>query len=590
MKQKHRIYLGLQVLLVFASLFSVSPFIKQTQPRDPGFFLYAGSQLLLGKAIYVDVWDHKPPLIHILNAIGLWISDGSIWGIWSIEFLSLSTALTLAFILLRRYFEDFSIFLASISGLSILVQILHGGNYTEEFAIPLQIACIYFALRLEKENSIWMGLACGASFGLLFFLRQDLISIGLAILIFFALQTVKAKFPAKEFISILAGFGAASTGLIIYLANQSSLNEFWEAAFLYNFHYTNLGFLERLISIKNVFVFIFENPMLLMQFIAWLILLQNLILHFANSWVSLLRKRWIGWVLFGMGVLSLLVVHFGEQTTQAQKGIGYGQYSLLFLGLFLLITSISILFSNLPKIIHESIRIKKGQVSQETVPFVTLLVLWYPIEIAMITLSGRFYLHYFITLIPSSIFLFSFIIDKLLKVAKSWKLNTGKYLMYGAWISVLIIQLIITPIIPLKDLYAKNSDQQIIETAAYIIENTKSNENILVWGAEPSIYFFSNREPPTRYSYLYPLLNYHSATQSPSLEFYEDLTFTEPIMIIDTQNIDFPKIHIDHKGMCSTKYLDLSDGLKQVMEYICIHYSFQEEIGPEGWKVYYLNR
>jgi len=61
-------------------------------------------------------------------------------------------------------------------------------------------------------------------------------------------------------------------------------------------------------------------------------------------------------------------------------------------------------------------------------------------------------------------------------------------------------------------------------------------------------------------------------------------------MIIDTQNIDFPKIHIDHKGMCSTKYLDLSDGLKQVMEYICIHYSFQEEIGPEGWKVYYLNR
>lgn len=51
-------------------------------PRDGGVFLYAGRRLLAGESLYRGVWDHKPPGIHLINAAGLFIADGSAWGVW----------------------------------------------------------------------------------------------------------------------------------------------------------------------------------------------------------------------------------------------------------------------------------------------------------------------------------------------------------------------------------------------------------------------------------------------------------------------------------------------------------------------------
>jgi hypothetical protein len=60
--------------------------------RDSGVFLYAGWRILSGELPYRDIWDHKPPLIYYLNALGLVVSGGSRWGVWCIEFILLFTA------------------------------------------------------------------------------------------------------------------------------------------------------------------------------------------------------------------------------------------------------------------------------------------------------------------------------------------------------------------------------------------------------------------------------------------------------------------------------------------------------------------
>jgi hypothetical protein len=38
--------------------------------RDSGVFLYVGWRLLQGDIPYRDIWDHKPPLIYFVDALG----------------------------------------------------------------------------------------------------------------------------------------------------------------------------------------------------------------------------------------------------------------------------------------------------------------------------------------------------------------------------------------------------------------------------------------------------------------------------------------------------------------------------------------
>jgi len=85
-------------LLVLAILLPESPLYKLYLERDTGVFHYIGWLITQGKIPYRDVWDHKPPVIFFINALGLWLSGGSRWGVWGMEavFLSLSGMISLS--------------------------------------------------------------------------------------------------------------------------------------------------------------------------------------------------------------------------------------------------------------------------------------------------------------------------------------------------------------------------------------------------------------------------------------------------------------------------------------------------------------
>jgi hypothetical protein len=57
--------------------------------RDSGFFLYAGSRMLVGDKLYVDIWDHKGPGIFLVNALGLLLAKNSRRGVWFLEYISI---------------------------------------------------------------------------------------------------------------------------------------------------------------------------------------------------------------------------------------------------------------------------------------------------------------------------------------------------------------------------------------------------------------------------------------------------------------------------------------------------------------------
>ena len=82
------------LLLFFISvgiLLPVSPVYRSIPGVDPSVYLYVSRQILEGEMPYSDAWDHKQPFLYLLYAFGQWITPGSLWGVWLILVLAVSS-------------------------------------------------------------------------------------------------------------------------------------------------------------------------------------------------------------------------------------------------------------------------------------------------------------------------------------------------------------------------------------------------------------------------------------------------------------------------------------------------------------------
>lgn len=140
--------LGILVLGILSALAVTIPHSPAEMPYvqpDGGVFLYVGQRLLDGAALYREVWDHKPPLIYYLNALGLWATQGSRWGIWVIETIAVAAAAILSLHLLRKSFGIALALLVTAVWLVNFFYIIEDGNLTETFTLPLQFAILALA-------------------------------------------------------------------------------------------------------------------------------------------------------------------------------------------------------------------------------------------------------------------------------------------------------------------------------------------------------------------------------------------------------------------------------------------------------------
>src|SRR5690349_17265741 len=100
----------------FTALFPGNPNNLTLPSRDSGVFLYVGWRLLNGDIPYRDVWDHKPPLIYFIDALGLTLAPHSLWGVWFLQFIFIFFTLFFIYKLLDR---EFGIY-AALAGTIIL--------------------------------------------------------------------------------------------------------------------------------------------------------------------------------------------------------------------------------------------------------------------------------------------------------------------------------------------------------------------------------------------------------------------------------------------------------------------------------------
>jgi hypothetical protein len=481
--------------LTTLTLLPLSPLFQHFPFRDSGVFLYAGWRIREGEVPYADVWDHKPPLIYFINAAGLALGNGSVWGIWVLEWISLFAACWLAYRLFKKNFDPWASGVSLLLMLGVFSILILGGNFSTEYALPLQFACLYLAsvMREEKpalDRMVFIGIFCGC----LFFLKQTLIGIPVIIAFFRGLllwRKNRKKTVVREIGGFLFGNGLIALPFLGYFAAQNALGAFWDAAFRYNLYYAETGLLTILKS-----------------------------------------------MLHGLEALS---------------PTGFGIFGIIgwTLGLWLVV--------------------KDDEVFRKQGAWLKIAFVILPAELLLAALSGRFEIHYYLSVLPVFAVFTAF---ALWNIFRQWRLQEAslkaRIIITGIFTGALFLTSA-TPIVTTIGSYRTNDWSDVSE---FIRSNSTSADRVLFWGAEAGLNFTTRRQSPSKYVYQYPLYRQGYVYPEDISKFIEDLQSTPPLWIIDTKNpmTPFLEIHADESGNAS------------LQEWFTNNYSKAEEI--HGWTFY----
>ncbi len=246
------------LLATTLALLPVSPLVMSYASRDSGVFLYVGWRILHGEVPYLNVWDHKTPIIFFLDALGILLTPNSLWGVWLVEWLSLAIAVWFTYKLLKSLFGFYPTFVVLLILLVSFTITLAGGNLTEEYTLPFQFLSLYLFLRQLRQPARWHFFALGLVAALAFLIRQNSIALILAIVISIFIMHVRSgewKSLLLEYLQMALGALVPIAIVLLYFARVSGgLAAFWNAAFVYNFVYSGERTLaDRVYSIQHGF-------------------------------------------------------------------------------------------------------------------------------------------------------------------------------------------------------------------------------------------------------------------------------------------------------------------------------------------------
>lgn len=257
------------------SLFPLHPSNMTYPSRDSGVFLYVGWRLLMGDVPYRDVWDHKPPLIYFVDALGILLTPDSLWGIWILQAIFIFATFLVLYKALDQAFNSYAAIAGSILFASGLLTILSRGNVTEEYALLFQALCFLLIVKASKSDfptslSLWIGVAGGLAFNFKQTTIGVLIAYGLFLLAF---RLSQRRLPVRDFLMLFGGWLLPSLLVVLYFAARGALVDFWEQAYLYNFMYIGKHEgIRRLIPVfTKGFLYLQNGYILHITVLSWLI-------------------------------------------------------------------------------------------------------------------------------------------------------------------------------------------------------------------------------------------------------------------------------------------------------------------------------
>jgi hypothetical protein len=516
-----KILIGLGVCCV---LMPVSPFNMASIYRDSGVFLYIGWRILHGGVPYRDIWDHKPPMIYYINALGLALS-GSRWGVWVLEFISLFLAAWIGFMLVRKLLGTlpavFSLYLWLVS----MVFVIEGGNLTTEYALPAQFLCLWLASDIQgKTLTFWRAYSIGLLCGIVFLTNQATIGVGIAITLFLIVDRLKSahiKSLLSEMLIIFLG-GLTPVALMMgFFVDKGALTHVISDTFFYNLVYASASVKSRISSLNQGLNIFTKTGLTQLALIGYIATFVSLILRRNTAQYSIPKSfgKWVGFSV-------------GASPTPAFP------------------TPVGMLYRS---------------------PLWLIVLIDLPIELILASLPGRSYPHYYMSLLPTLALFAGFTIWLILNRILLMGIPRIATILLIIGVIVLWFRMLFDPYFSVVEDFKQIDDSTI---AAYIEQTTSSNDSVLLWGAETTTNFLTQRRSPSRFVYQYPLYKTGYTDEKMIIDFLEDILTHKPRLIIDTRNPLTPMYQFPIQ----------SDAIRSRIASLQQHYRMRSSV--DSWNVY----
>lgn len=274
---------------------------------DSSIFIYFGYGLHAGKIPYLDMVDHKGPFLWLIQWFGLFLGNWEMTGIWYLEWFMMTVDLLLLFLCARFFIKNRLLCLFAV-GLAAepMVYLLEGGNYGEEWVLPLILCSLYLFLKffVKEKLSFWDILLCGACAGGVLCIRPNMVGLWITFVIAVLIRLAVNR-DGRQMIRCAAGFligiGAALLPFVIYYSAHGALEDMWQWSISRNVEYVETGS-RSLISWEAMAFFLKKDVLLYVPVVAM-------------TAVLLLRRRfdWM-WGNIFFYIVSLLLCSLGGRT------------------------------------------------------------------------------------------------------------------------------------------------------------------------------------------------------------------------------------------------------------------------------------
>ena len=308
------VYCCIFILAVLTSLTATNnPFLNGNTGVDSSVFNYVAKVILKGGMPYRDTFDHKGPLIYLIDALGQLIHEYI--GLWLIELVFICVTLILAYKIAKLIGcnNTKALFVVFVCMLSLTLY-FHGGNLVEEYAclfimLQLYIFILFFS---GKEISTVQLIVSGISFGAVCLLRINMVSLWIVMCIGVLIKCIKSKKPqmiGRFILWFLTGVCIIAAPIILWLIAGNAFKPFIDDYFSFNFLYSSYSDNGNLINIIKAIGFFVITPPVLLSLIFLAI-------------VSLKDKKLLNWLCLLTLLLSILL--------QCMAGQSYLHYGMIF--------------------------------------------------------------------------------------------------------------------------------------------------------------------------------------------------------------------------------------------------------------------
>ena len=223
---------------------------------DNAMYLTMGTALARGSAPYTEIFDHKGPLLFLLQMLPQAVSGGySLTAVFIQETLALFACL----MMMRAIAKELDVcpWAAQLVYMAMTCAFMDGGNLTEEYANLPAICAIYLSIRYfgreEPEDKLFLpAMGMGVCAMAAFMLRaNNMLPIAALVLVLAVGLLITRRYAQLG--QCAGGFAmgmlAVMVPIALWLAAKGALREAWYGAIIHNMMYAESGTGDRFASL-----------------------------------------------------------------------------------------------------------------------------------------------------------------------------------------------------------------------------------------------------------------------------------------------------------------------------------------------------